>query len=231
MMGDVRDRILGLLSSGPATVAGVAARLDLPGGVVSYQLKLLEQAGLVWVGASRTVHGVPTPVYVSTAAAVPPPLSAPAPLPGLTWTGTGRFPAPVWTTAAHPGGSAAEPGPAPADDVPASTVRPERADSDVPSATPGVARVTPEASGMIAPTPGAGRGGGAIPTPRMTDRDPRLVDVRRVPLDDATFAEFAARLEALTREFAARATPGSPAAEVAITFYRPPGAGASGYGS
>ncbi|WP_412752811.1 helix-turn-helix domain-containing protein [Krasilnikovia sp. M28-CT-15] len=206
MTGDVRDRILGLLSSGPATVAGLAARLALPGGVVSYQLKLLEQAGLVWVGASRTVYGVPTPVYVSTAAAVPPPLPAPAPLPGLTWTGTGRFPAPVWTTG-HPEDSLTEPGPPPDD-----------AEGELPD---------PAGAHRSHPT----HSRGAIPGPRMTDPSPRLVDVRRVPVDDATFSEFAARLDALAREFAARATPGAPAAEVAISFYRPPGAASSGYGS
>ncbi|RZU50084.1 regulatory ArsR family protein [Krasilnikovia cinnamomea] len=206
MTGDVRDRILELLSSGPATVAGLATRLDLPGGVVSYQLKLLEQAGLVWVGASRTVRGVPTPVYVSTAAAVPPPLAAPAPLPGLTWTGTGRFPAPVWTT-----------------DLPA----------DAPTGSMSPAS---ERGGNLVPEPEVAGAGSAIPDPRRSnprrpDPFPPRVDVRRVPLDDATFAEFAARLDALTREFAARAAPGSPAAEVAVTFCRPPGAPALGYGS
>ena len=72
MTDDVRDRILGLLHAGPATVRWLAGVLGLPGGVVSYQLKRLEQDGLVRVGAFRTLRGVPTPAYVSTAAAVPP---------------------------------------------------------------------------------------------------------------------------------------------------------------
>jgi hypothetical protein len=54
--------------------------------------------------------------------------------------------------------------------------------------------------------------------------------VRRVPLDDATFYEFAERLDALAREFAARATPGAPAAELTILLTRP-GGDSIGYGS
>jgi hypothetical protein len=44
-----------------------------------------------------------------------------------------------------------------------------------------------------------------------------------VPVDDATFYEFASRLDALAREFADRATPGAPVAELTIVLTRPAG--------
>src|SRR4051812_13909146 len=101
MTGDARDRILALLSAGPATVGRLSAGLGVPGGVVSYELKLLERDGLVRVGTTRVDHGVATPVYVSTAAAAPPPLPVPLPLPGLTWIGDEPYPTPLWTVP-HP---------------------------------------------------------------------------------------------------------------------------------
>jgi len=247
MTDDVRDRILGLLHAGPATVRRLAAVLGLPGGVVSYQLKRLEQDGLVRVGASRTVRGVPTPVYVSTAAAVPPPLPRLVPLPGLTWTGTGSFPLPVWTVP-HPTGLVADsfsasagPGsvprrdarpagalagrPAPAEPAPAELepVEPEPVELEPEPASGGVTAVrVPE---MRGPQPER------LAWPAAPGRGPRMIDVRRIPADDATFYEFAARLEALVSEFAARATPGAPAAELGVSLHRPDGDPAAGNGS
>jgi hypothetical protein len=49
-------------------------------------------------------------------------------------------------------------------------------------------------------------------------------------MDDATLYEFAERLDALAREFAARATPGAPATELSILLTRPGGDASSGYG-
>ncbi|MEU4564216.1 helix-turn-helix domain-containing protein [Actinoplanes sp. NPDC023936] len=264
MTDDVRDRILGLLHAGPATVAGLSARLGLPGGVVSYHLKILEQGGLVRAGASRVVQGVAVPRYVSTAAAAAPPLRIPTPLPGLTWTGTGRFPVPVWTVGAGPGADAAigASGSAPAHSKIGASgsapPEPEMSAPVVPAGSPpgsGSAPATPagdsfdDAGTSAASVPrqaGGGQAGGGRPSlaagtepPYLfapeadvrTDLGPRLVEVRRVPLDDATFYEFATRLDALTREFAARATAGAPAAELAIALYRPTGEGAAGHGS
>ena len=182
MTGDLGDRILALLGAGPAGVADLAGRLEAPGGVVSYQLKILEQAGLARVGAERLVRGVRIPVYVSTAAAAAVP-AGPAALPGLTRVAGGRFPIPLWTV-----------------DEP-------RAASDPGSTAAGV----PTTAG---PSP--------MPAAR-SDARPRLVDVRRIPVDDATFYEFAIRLHALAEEFAGRATPGAPTAELAVTLHRPPG--------
>lgn len=241
MTDDVRDRVLGLLHAGPATVQRLAAGLGLPGGVVSYQLKRLEQDGLVRVGYSRTVRGVSIPVYVSTAAAAPPPLPRPAPLPGLTWTGTGRFPLPVWTVPPPPVAVAvpAAPGPVPPPDArrPATT-------GDRPAAEPDEAAEPTEPAG---PAP-AGRNAVTTPpaparVPEMREPDrpawpaaapgrgPRMSDIRRIPADDATFYEFATRLDALVREFAARATPGAPAAELSVGLHRPDGDPAGGFGS
>ena len=186
MTGDLGDRILALLSAGPAGVADLAGRLEAPGGVVSYQLKILEQAGLARVGAERLVRGVRIPVYVSTAAAAALP-AGPAALPGLTRVAGGRFPVPLWTVD--------EPRPAP---------DPGGAPAERPAAAPAAA------------------GPPSLPAAR-SDARPRLVDVRRIPVDDATFYEFATRLTALAEEFAGRATPGAPAAELAITLHRPPG--------
>lgn len=241
MTDDVRDRVLGLLHAGPATVQRLAAVLGLPGGVVSYQLKRLEQDGLVRVGYSRTVRGVPTPSYVSTAAAVPPPLPMPVPLPGLTWTGTGSFPLPVWTVPPAPAASsvvpassaAAEPGPVPPQDArrrDATGGRPALAEPDprtgrsAVTTRPGPARV-PEMPGS-GPRPDRPAWPAAAP-----GRGPRMIDVRRIPADDATFYEFAARLDALVREFAARAVPGAPAAELSVSLHRPDEDQAAGYGS
>jgi hypothetical protein len=306
MTGDERDRILVLLSAGPATVARLAAGLGLPGGVVSYQLKLLEREGLARVGTIRGESGLTTPVWVSTAAAAPPLLRIPAPLPGLTWTGDEPYPAPVWTAPQPPTAAAAgtepESGgdgdrrtrPAPADAVsgratgepsPDATSQTTRAGSgtgasradaassrtgagqpDAAGSGPGRSRSDAASSGTGTSRPGAAVSGGgegwsagvtwtgergAAPTrfaappslapapqprrPVQADADrarsPRLVDVRRVPVDDATFYEFASRLDALAREFAARATPGAPQTELTIVLSRPDGDGTAGYGS
>jgi hypothetical protein len=50
-------------------------------------------------------------------------------------------------------------------------------------------------------------------------------------MDDATFYEFAERLDALAREFAARSTPGAPSTELTILLTRPTGDATSGFGS
>ncbi|BBH69095.1 hypothetical protein ACTI_57800 [Actinoplanes sp. OR16] len=246
MTDDVRDRILGLLHTGPATVAALSARLGLPGGVVNYHLKMLEQSGLVRVGASRRERGVTVPRYVSTAAAAQPPLRVPAPIPGLTWTGTGRFPIPLWTVAAAhttPDGApetAALPVAAyPAAAVGASGSRdtsgsPEPLEPPSPHSSP-AQNPSQLAPSQLAPSPRAPMEAGdaqlAAAQAERSPAGPRLVDVRRIPLDDATFYEFASRLDALTREFAARATADAPAAELAIALYRPPSEAATGNGS
>lgn len=198
MTGDVRDRILELLGAGPAEVAALSERLGLPGGVVSYELKRLEQAGLVRVGATRTVRGVPTPVYVSTAAAAAPALPVPEPLPGLTRTEGNRFPVPLWT------------------------VRPATAEA-APTRTPGAEPAAPGAAEPVVVAPRSGR--------HRSDTRPRLFDIRRIPVDDATFYEFAERLEALAEEFAGRADPDAAAAELTIVLHRPAAAGDEGHGS
>jgi DNA-binding transcriptional ArsR family regulator len=77
MTDDARDRILGQLRTGPATIARVSAGLGLPEGVVSYHLKLLEQAGLVRVAGTRRLRGVPERTYVRTAADAPSPARVP----------------------------------------------------------------------------------------------------------------------------------------------------------
>jgi Bacterial regulatory protein, arsR family len=294
MTGDERDRILGLLSAGPTTVARLAAGLGLPGGVVSYQLKLLEREGLARVGTIRNELGTTTAVWVSTAAAAPPPLRIPAALPGLTWTGDGPYPVPVWTAprppepgenpsrediagpgseavpaeARHPGeravgeharpaaetGHAEDPatqdpatqdpatraqigqdqigqdqiGRRPATRGPAGESAPAR--TDLPA---GAGRHGADASGgQIGPGGSAPSPSTRAPQPRRggqsdadSERGPRLLEVRRVPVDDATFYEFAARLDALAREFAARATPGAPLTELSISVTRPRGYG------
>jgi hypothetical protein len=311
MTADVRDRILGLLTAGPATVARLAAGLGVPGGVVSYELKLLERDGLVRVGTTRREHGVPTPVYVSTAAAAPPSLPVPAPIPNLTWIGDDPYPAPLWTVphppassetaplpaapgaALEPGAARADPtgtrGPEPspaegrsadrsADDRSAddrraadrsagdrhtgvqSAVEPGRATADrsgpaaartaaepdtAETSSAQVEEVDPGSSDAAAPAytgirfptrpaPAGTETAAHFPRPRRVDpestRGPRLHEVRRVPMDDATFYEFAERLDALAREFAARATPGAPPTELTILLTRP-GTGTAGYGS
>ena len=245
MTGDVRDRILGLLSTGPATVGRLAARLGVPGGVVSYALKLLERDGLVRVGGTRRDRGVPTPVYVSTAAATPPPLPGPPPIPGVTRLAGERYPTPLWTVPqpppgeAPPTGSGAEPSPGPAGERSGvrSTGREPAGDTagrplGPPSpGAPGRAGGGEGTAGPAAPSP---RADPPVPPPRRFGpgpaRGPRLHEVRRVPMDDATFYEFAERLDALAREFAARATPGAPATELTIQLTRPESA-AAGYGS
>jgi len=322
MTGDVRDRILGLLTAGPATVARLSAGLGVPGGVVSYELKLLERDGLVRVGTTRREHGVATPVYVSTAAAAPPALPVPAPIPGVTWLADEPYPTPLWTVP-HP--------PAPAEDAAAGArptggtalraeTSPPRAETSLAPTDEESAAPTDEESARGGPSDpaeteagaeagagagvgvgagvGAGTGSGAgagagvgagtaatadafaeaelteevgpsspgapaaytgirfptrprrpgappaeptaetvappAPRPRRAEPDsphgPRLHEVRRVPLDDATFYEFAARLDALAREFAAHATPGAPPTELTIRLTRP-GTGTAGYGS
>ena len=204
MTGDVRDRILELLSGGPAAVAALATRLGLPGGVVSYQLKRLEQAGLVRVGAIRTVRGVRTPVYVSTAAAAEPELPVPAPLPGLTRTEDNPYPIPLWTVRRVP-------------------------DQRVPPRTPAV--VVDLSADAADAADAAGAAGSPQPERHRSDARPRLLDVRRIPVDDATFYEFAARLEALADEFADRAVPGAAAAELTVALHRPVAGDDAGYGS
>jgi DNA-binding transcriptional ArsR family regulator len=73
MTDDARDRILGQLRTGPTTIARVSAGLSLAEGVVSYHLKLLEQAGLVRVvTGTRTPRGVRERTYVRTAPLSPP---------------------------------------------------------------------------------------------------------------------------------------------------------------
>jgi hypothetical protein len=260
MTDDVRDRILGLLHGGPATVAGLSARLELPGGVVSYHLKMLEQGGQVRVGASRVERGVAVPRYVSTAAAASPPLRIPAPLPGLTWTGTGRFPVPVWTVdpglAPGPQGSEGASGSAEAEGASGSAEAEGASGSadavagdagglpgsrgpqrDLPSPEPAEASApaAERPAGPVAPKQRESSEDWAGPVvPEQVNRSqagPRLVEIRRIPLDDATFYEFASRLDALAREFAGRATADAPAAELAIALYRPPGDAATGNGS
>ncbi|WP_433832144.1 helix-turn-helix domain-containing protein [Actinoplanes sp. CA-015351] len=257
MTDDVRDRILGLLHSGPATVAGLSGRLELPGGVVSYHLKMLEQVGLVRVGGSRVERGVPIARYVSTAAAASPPLRIPVPLPGLTWTGTGRFPIPVWTVDASGTPIAAVGASGSAESLSASAEGASGsaevagdlgvpvAPGVVPATTAGVSAKAPvegvsakaPAESVSAKAPAEGVAGKA-PAQRVSvedsprpDSGPRLAEIRRIPMDDATFYEFATRLDALTREFAARATADAPPAELAIALYRPPGEAAAGNGS
>lgn len=293
MTGDVRDRILALLSAGPASVGRLATGLGVPGGVVNYELKLLERDGLVRVGTTRREHGVPTPVYVSTAAAAPPALHVPSPLPGLTWLADEPYPTPLWTvphlpespeplpTASTRGADAGATRPAaggasgavgePFDAEPA---EPDLADefasritADFPSHT-GISFPTrPRRPGAtLEPTEAGAAGQGSLrafsepgqgsphassepreapapsfplpPQPHRFDRPdaessrgPRLHDMRRVPMDDATFYEFAERLDALIREFAARATPGAPATELTILLTRPDGDPNTGYGS
>lgn len=259
MTDDVRDRILGLLHAGPATVAGLATRIGVPGGVVSYHLKMLERDGLVRAGASRIERGVTVTRYVSTAAAASPPRHVPAPLPGLTWTGTGRFPIPLWTVGGEPAGfteATGVSGPVPAAAVAShpATDDPGRSSRAAVEAGP-ASRTTRSSTGSPAMGTGGARPAGQpqleqpgtaapLPSPRTvghparperaphrTGPGPRLVEVRRIPLDDATFYEFAGRLDALAREFAGRATAGAPAAELAIALYRPPGEAAAGNGS
>lgn len=307
MTADVRDRILGLLSAGPASVARLAAGLGVPGGVVSYELKLLERDGLVRVGTTRRDHGVPTPLYVSTAAAAPPALRLPTPIPGLTWFAGEPYPTPLWTVPEPPPSSADEPAPSPlpegrpadagtgendrltsiadvagargddpTDPLPG-TELPEPRLAETEEVDPGSAADFPDASytGIRFPTrrkpadagpaPARPRPSGPAPAqpgesaaqdpsrraaetgtpafshpqpprprrfnPSESHRGPRLHDMRRVPMDDATFYEFAERLDALAREFAARATPGAPAAEVTILLTRPDGDATTGYGS
>jgi hypothetical protein len=261
MTGDVRDRILALLSAGPATVARLSTGLGVPGGVVSYELKLLERDGLVRVGTTRLDQGVPTPVYVSTAAAAPPPLPVPLPLPGLTWIGDEPYPTPLWTVPQPPGAgsaagsrreTAAHPEPQPADAPQAGSARRREPE---PVATPTLHEHRGGA-GSEPPAPGAGRtplpqprrsarpdlrhpgsGAGETQHPELgrpefeSQRGPRLHEVRRVPMDDATFYEFAERLAALAREFAARSTPGAPSTELTILLTRPTGDATSGFGS
>ncbi|MBB2947527.1 hypothetical protein FB565_007298 [Actinoplanes lutulentus] len=258
MTDDVRDRILRLLHAGPATVAGLSGRLELPGGVVSYHLKMLEQVGLVRVGGSRVERGVSIARYVSTAAAAAPPLRVPVPLPGLTWTGTGRFPVPVWTVDASGTPIAAEGASGSADvagdlGVPVAQgvvqAHSAPAGAEGASGSAGPARsegaLSASASVLVAETPPsrsphspAQASSATAPAQRVSPEDsprpdygPRLAEIRRIPMDDATFYEFATRLEALTREFAARATADAPAAELAIALYRPPGEAAAGNGS
>jgi hypothetical protein len=238
MTGDERDRILGLLSAGPATVARLAAGLGLPGGVVSYQLKLLDRQGLARVGTMRGDDGATTEVWVNTAAAAPPPLRIPAPLPGLTWTGDGPYPIPLWTAPdpAYPSpaadGTAHGPAagdPAASDPENADRAGGERSDTGASTRAAVLGRRPSEPAPARAVRP---------PQPRRPDqatavqaRSPRLFDVRRVPVDDATFYEFARRLDALAREFAARATPGAPLTELTIGLSRPAADGTAGYGS
>jgi hypothetical protein len=263
MTGDVRDRILGLLSAGPATVARLAAGLGVPGGVVSYELKLLERDGLVRVGTTRLDQGVPTPLYVSTAAAAPPPLQVPIPLPGLTFTGDGPYPAPLWTVPSPTPSTDKEPGepdeagrvgPAGGEHEGTAAAAPFGAEyGSEPGAAAGAqpgttwspgrskassAGTNRDASAALATGgPSPARPSASPPRPRQplpsteSPRDPRLLDVRRVPMDDATFYEFAARLDALAREFAARATPGAPSTELTIRLTRPEGETGYGYGS
>jgi hypothetical protein len=241
MTGDVRDRILSLLRAGPATVARLSAGLGVAGGVVSYELKLLERDGLVRVGTSRREHGVPTPVYVSTAAAAPPALPAPVPIPGLTWLAGEPYPTPLWTVPRPPdppsraAGSTEDPGAGP-------VARP--ADESLPEAVPaepteGADAAPRERTADRSPgeSPEVSTPPSRVPAPRPrrspgleSPRGPRLQDIRRVPMDDATFYEFAERLDALSREFAARATPGAAAAELTIRLDRP-GDESVGYGS
>jgi hypothetical protein len=240
MTGEERDRILGLLGAGPATVARLAAALGLPGGVVSYQLKLLEREGLARVGTIRSELGVTIGVWVSTAAAAPPPLRIPAVLPGLTWTGDEPYPAPVWTAPRPVELSPAGRGPISLEAAGSEPSEGEgaRADEPMPErVVPGDRRpgnwsprtsFVPTARTAPAPAPQPRR---ARPAEADQTRSPRLLDVRRVPVDEATFYEFASRLDALAREFADRATPGAPITELTIVLNRPLGEGTAGYGS
>jgi hypothetical protein len=245
MTDDASDRILGILTAGAATIGRLAEALGLPGGVVSYHLKRLEQAGLVRVGGSRKLRGVPTAVYVSTAATAAPPLPVPEPLPGLTWTSESRFPAPLWTVPEQPAAPADDRAwtPAPTPPEPAARDRgrtgdedPERAETSAEATAAGRGReATAAGRGREATAAGQGRGdspaGARRPGPPLSGNAPaegnrgptrgRMLEVRRIPVDDATFHEFAARLDALAREFAARATPGAPATELTIALSRP----------
>jgi DNA-binding transcriptional ArsR family regulator len=158
MTDDARDRILGRLRVGPATIAKVSAGLGLAEGVVSYHLTLLERAGLVRVLGMRLRRGVRERTYVPTALPLSPPTTLPSSPPPRPDVLTGLEAAPV--------------------------------------------------------------------------RSPRMLDIRQVSVDTATFYEFAERFEALAREFSARSTPGAPVAQLTVALYRPPADGATeGYGS
>jgi DNA-binding transcriptional ArsR family regulator len=65
MSDQERDRILGQLQAGPATIARLAARLGMAAGVVSYHLTVLRQAGRVQVAGSRRVRGVLQRTYAA----------------------------------------------------------------------------------------------------------------------------------------------------------------------
>ncbi len=78
---------------------------------------------------------------------------------------------------------------------------------------------------LVLPDPAAGQPDivmrNALADLESAPAGPRMVELRHLRLDDAAFDEFAARLRALAREFSARSTPDSPAADVAIMLYRP----------
>ncbi|GIE90011.1 hypothetical protein Are01nite_64910 [Actinoplanes regularis] len=78
---------------------------------------------------------------------------------------------------------------------------------------------------LVLPDPGAGQPDivmrNALADLESAPADSRLVELRHLRLDDAAFDELATRLRALTREFSARSTPDSAAADVAIMLYRP----------
>jgi DNA-binding transcriptional ArsR family regulator len=63
----VRHRILRLLLNGPATIGQLSASLDLLKGSTSYHLRLLEEAGLVYVASVRKVRGVHERTYARVA--------------------------------------------------------------------------------------------------------------------------------------------------------------------
>jgi hypothetical protein len=105
-----------------------------------------------------------------------------------------------------------------------------------PPAVPGGSWTPPSAAapaGSWTPPSAAAPPGSPAPPARPAVnpavRSPRLLDVRRIAVDDATFYEFAERLAGLVRDFAARGTPGAPAAELAVALYRP--ADDAGFGS
>ncbi|MBE3557664.1 MAG: winged helix-turn-helix transcriptional regulator [Ktedonobacteraceae bacterium] len=67
-IGDpVRNRILAIIQSRPATAKQLAGILRLSPGTVGHHLQVLEEAGLAKVVARRLVHGIVAKYYTRTA--------------------------------------------------------------------------------------------------------------------------------------------------------------------
>jgi DNA-binding transcriptional ArsR family regulator len=63
----VRQRILGIIQSRPATAKQIADRLKTPPGTIGHHLQVLEAAGLAQVVARRVVRGIVAKYYTRTA--------------------------------------------------------------------------------------------------------------------------------------------------------------------